>query len=62
MFAFLSNKYYSYETDMKPGLHPVGTPKFNMKRASIGVKKTPPTNKKKKSPKGTVNKWCADYC
>jgi hypothetical protein len=44
-------------TDMKPTLHPVGTPKFNLKKASLGVRKTPPTNKKRKSPKGTICVW-----
>ncbi|KAM0857942.1 hypothetical protein ACQ4PT_048130 [Festuca glaucescens] len=39
--------------NMKPTLHPVGTPKFNLKKAALGVRKTPPTNKKKKSPKAT---------
>nr|XP_051220194.1 uncharacterized protein LOC127337268 [Lolium perenne] len=38
---------------MKPTLHPVGTPKFNLKKAALGVRKTPPTNKKRKSPKAT---------
>nr|XP_051229215.1 uncharacterized protein LOC127347023 [Lolium perenne] len=38
---------------MKPTLHPVGTPKFNLKKDALGVRKTPPTNKKRKSPKAT---------
>ncbi|XP_047044345.1 uncharacterized protein LOC124648670 [Lolium rigidum] len=55
----MSNGIILMTTDMKPTLHPVGTPKFNLKKAALGVRKTPPTNKKEIS-KRAQNGWSGD--
>jgi len=38
-----------------PDVHPKGSPKYNLKKDALGVKRTPPTNKKNKYPKGKLD-------
>uniref|UniRef100_A0ACD5YAZ4 Uncharacterized protein n=1 Tax=Avena sativa TaxID=4498 RepID=A0ACD5YAZ4_AVESA len=37
----------------KPDMHPKGSPKFNLQKAALGVKKIPSNNQKRRSPKGS---------
>uniref|UniRef100_A0ACD6APH2 Uncharacterized protein n=1 Tax=Avena sativa TaxID=4498 RepID=A0ACD6APH2_AVESA len=37
----------------KPDMYPKGSPKFNLQKAALGVKKTPSNNRKRRSPKGS---------
>uniref|UniRef100_A0ACD5WTJ6 Uncharacterized protein n=1 Tax=Avena sativa TaxID=4498 RepID=A0ACD5WTJ6_AVESA len=41
-------------------MHPKGSPKFNLQKAALGVKKIPSNNQKRRSPKGNLISLCAD--